>query len=160
MIRHLASPQGVQVNSEDLESERLRAEQIVAGAEASAREEMAAMEEAELTLRPDKFESESRSSPFMLSLPGSKPPKPTSKAPEPAITLGPLSELEKQFTCPLDDILAYADMIGMDVIEDRELLWIADEALEEFNERGAPADRGLVCCGLGSVETLWVHVAG
>ena len=32
--------------------------------------------------------------------------------------------------CPLDDVLAYAEMVGMDSKEDIDLLWIADEALQ------------------------------
>ena len=39
------------------------------------------------------------------------------------------------FTCPLKDVIAYAKMIGMDVVEDVDLLWIADEALQQLEPR-------------------------
>ena len=41
-----------------------------------------------------------------------------------------MDDLASQFVCPLEDVLAYAEMVGMDVHEDAELLWIADEALQ------------------------------
>ena len=41
-----------------------------------------------------------------------------------------MDELAKSFVCPLEDVLAYAEMIGMEPNEDTDLLWIADEALQ------------------------------
>ena len=41
-----------------------------------------------------------------------------------------LDEVAANFVCPLEDVLAYAEMVGMDVQEDLDLLWIADEALQ------------------------------
>ena len=41
-----------------------------------------------------------------------------------------MDEIASTFTCPLEDVIAFAEMIGMDPQEDLDLLWIADEALQ------------------------------
>ena len=41
-----------------------------------------------------------------------------------------LSGEAASFASPLDDIISYADYIGMNLDDDSELLWIADEALQ------------------------------
>ena len=71
---------------------------------------------------------------FMLQLPES--PMVAQLGGGPAATPGKLVEQRRldeaaaQFVCPLVDVVAYAEMIGMDVQEDMDLLWIADEALQ------------------------------
>ena len=47
----------------------------------------------------------------------------------PSLFSAELRALAAQFACPLEDVLAYAEMIGMDIGEDMEFLWLADEAL-------------------------------
>ena len=56
---------------------------------------------------------------------------------------GAVAEVERQmvsgdtqFVSPLEDVLAYADYIGIDIGEDAELLWIADEALQAAEPAG------------------------
>ena len=38
--------------------------------------------------------------------------------------------MAESFACPLEDVLAYAEMIGMDLNEDIDLLWLCNEALQ------------------------------
>ncbi|KAL1527781.1 hypothetical protein AB1Y20_009166 [Prymnesium parvum] len=119
--------EGVSLSSDQiLEDERRRAEERVASAEAAGRAELSAAEAA-LRDSPEKPISGG----FQLKLPTMTQPAPPARPAK-----GPLDEIAKQFVCPIEDILAYADMIGMDVVEDMDLLWIADEALQAPEPEG------------------------
>ena len=69
---------------------------------------------------------------FKLQLPpspGPQAPKPMA-APKALVEQKKLDEMAANFVCPLEDVMAYAEMVGMDTTEDVDLLWLADEALQ------------------------------
>jgi hypothetical protein len=106
-----------------------RTEAAVARAEAEAAEAARAN-----STKLDLPESPAPGTPggFKLNLPGTPGPRAAggSSAQGKLLEQRRMEEVTAKFVCPLDDVFAYAEMIGMDIQEDVELLWIADEALQ------------------------------
>ena len=108
-------------------------EMRVARAEAEA---AAASEFAELHIPDSPSPAASSSTGFMLKLPETPTPtsaklfSPNGGTPGPLLEQRRLDDVSANFVCPLEDVIAFAEMIGMDVQEDLDLLWIADEALQ------------------------------
>ena len=97
---------------------------------------------------------------FMLSLPESPAPVKLGfgggggagggAAPARLLEQRKLDEVAAKFVCPLEDVLAFAEMIGMDAKEDIDLLWLADEALQApepvgWEERQDPRGNTYYC---------------
>lgn len=125
--------EGVALSTDELlTSERRRAEERVSAAQAKGLAELRSAE-----AQPQVEEGEGGGGEGGSDVPGLfhlKLPEPN--IPAAARAKGPWDEIAKKFVSPVEDILAYAGMIGMDVVEDMDLLWIADEALQASEPEG------------------------